>query len=388
MKQIFLTIIFCCVLIGTVHAYTIQYGNWTQAGPVPPIGPRAFYGSAVFHDQIFVIGGENPTDLQVLYNDVWSTSDGRNWTELTANATFSPRRYPQVAAFKNKLWVISGIDANSRQNDVWSSSDGRNWSLVTAQAGFSPRYDPVVVVFDNKLWVIAGVDDRYNLVNDVWSSSDGSNWTLITDNAGFSRSTDFYLSGAVFNNHIFIIDVAVSKESFGTNEIWSSSDGKHWALVNGNAPFRTMGYIPVTVFNDRLWIVGGGNDPWVQQTKYMDPEKYFYFNSVWSSVDGNNWTLETEHAGFSPRYGMGVVTFQNKIWVLGGIPFADDVWYMPLLIPQTSPIDVIPPALPSTSNYPVVSGNSARAAMDPFSPLLSLVIVAGICAYCSRAGKR
>ena len=186
--------------------------------------------------------------------------------------------------------------------------------------------------------------------------------------------------------------MATSKDNRGTNEIWSSSDGKNWTLVNSNASFRVMEYIPVTVFNDRLWIVGGGNDPWVQQTKDMGahPEKYFYFNSVWSSADGNNWKLETEHAGFSPRYGMGVVTFQNKIWVLGGVGAfnnAVDVWYMLLLTPGPISTMVMPSAVPSTSNLSV-SSTSTHAPMDLFCIFLSLVIVGVICVYRSRPGNR
>ncbi len=394
MKQIILIIIFCIILVGPVHADTFRYGNWTQASMVPPFGPRADYGSTVFHDQIFVIGGQNTgpqtPDLKsyAMNNDVWSTTDGTNWTELTANASFSQRTDPRVAVFKDKIWVIGGIDANSLRNDIWSSSDGSNWSLVISNAGFSPRSNPVVVVFDNKLWVIGGKDYLSNLVNDVWSSSDGSNWTLITDNAGFSRSPGFILSGAVFDNHIFIIDVAISKERFGSNEIWSTSNGKNWTLVNENASFRIMEYIPMIVFDNKFWIVGGGN-PGNRGTPEMfaHPENFFYFNSVWSSIDGNNWTLETEHAGFSPRYGMGVVSFQNKIWVLGGFPHAGDVWYMPLLTTGPNQTGVAPAVLSSTSN-PAVSGTSARAALSPISPFLSLVIVAGICACYSKAGKR
>ena len=67
-----------------------------------PYGSRAIYGSAVFHDRLFVIGGINPNpesqDFRVLYNDVWSSSDGSNWTKLTENAPFSPRSSLKVAA--------------------------------------------------------------------------------------------------------------------------------------------------------------------------------------------------------------------------------------------------------------------------------------------------
>jgi hypothetical protein len=385
MKKIFLIIIFCIVFIGEVHADTLQYGNWTPAGPVPPFGPREFYGSTVFHNQIFVIGGKNSSpetpDPQSIarYNDVWSTSDGRNWTERTANAGFSPRSDLRVAVFNDKLWVIGGRDDRSnRLNDVWSSSDGSNWRLVTANAGFSPRGDPVVVVFDNKLWVIGGRDEKTHRLNDVWSSSDGSNWARISDNAGFNQSPGFYLSGAVFYNRIFIFAVVPNQESWGTNQVWSSSEGKNWTLVNDNAPFEVREYMPVTVFNDRLWIVGGGNEALSLVTMDMavHPENYFYFNSVWSSADGNNWTLETEHAGFNPRYGMGVVTFHDKIWVLGGYPQGGDVWYLPLSVPSPAPPAV---SLSSTTSaIPAVSGSTAQAGIDPLMVCFSLLIAFGV----------
>jgi len=389
MKKIFLIIIFCIVFIGEVHADTLQYGNWTPAGPVPPFGLRDFYGSTVFHNQIFVIGGKNSSpetpDPQSIarYNDVWSTYDGRNWTERTANAGFSPRSHLSAAVFNDKLWVIGGDDGSSvRTNDIWSSSDGSNWHLVTANAGYSPRNDPVVVVFNNKLWVIGGRDEKPNRLNDVWSSSDGSNWTQITDNAGFGQSPAYYLlSGTVFDNRIFIFAVVPNQESWGTNQVWSSSDGKNWTLVNDNAPFEVREYLPVTVFNDRLWIVGGGNEglPLVTMDMAVHPENYFYFNSVWSSADGNNWTLETEHAGFNPRYGMGVVTFHNKIWVLGGYPQVGDAWYLPLSVSSPVPPDF---SLSSTTSaVPAVSGTTAQAGIDPLMVCFTLFIAFGVVAY-------
>ncbi|MCK9591977.1 MAG: hypothetical protein M0Q91_08225 [Methanoregula sp.] len=393
MKKIFLIVIFCIVFIGSADANVSQYGNWTLAGPVQPFGQRVFYGSAVFHDQMFVIWGENygphapDRKSYDIYNDVWSTTDGSNWSLVTANASFSPRKDFRVAVFRDKLWVIGGYDESSLRNDVWSTTDGRNWSLETADTNFSQRSDPVVVVFDNKLWLLGGRDDLHTLVNDVWSSSDGRNWTQISSNAGFNRTPNFYLSGAVFGNRIFVFDAVSNMDIWGTNEVWSSSDGKNWTLVNSNASFRVMQHIPVTVFNGRLWIVGGSIDPPVLVPKTTEEEwvKKFYFNSVWSSDDGNNWTLETEHAGFSPRYGMGVITFQDKIWVLSGFPDAEDVWYMPLLRPGPNPPGDMPSALSSMSNP--AQGSPTHAAMDSFCVFLSLGISGGICAYYSRIGK-
>ena len=81
------------------------------------------------------------------------------------------------------------------------------------------------------------------------------------------------------------------------------------------------------------------------------------------------------------------MSFQNKIWVLGSFPHAGDVWYMPLLMAGPNQTGVMPSVLSSTSN-PAVSGTSAHSALSPISPIPSLVIVAGICARYSKAGKR
>lgn len=41
------------------------------------------------------------------------------------------------------------------------------------------------------------------------------------------------------------------------------------------------------------------------------------------------WFLATDSAGWSGRFGHTVVTFDNKIWILGGNDgeFRNDVWY-------------------------------------------------------------
>ena len=83
--------------------------------------------------------------------------------------------------FNNKMWVLGGRDESSNKNDVWSSSDGINWTQATANAPWTARQEYTSVVFNNKMWVLGGYDGSYK--NDVWSSSDGVNWTQATANA-------------------------------------------------------------------------------------------------------------------------------------------------------------------------------------------------------------
>jgi hypothetical protein len=42
------------------------------------------------------------------------------------------------------------------KNDIWSSSDGANWSLETNNATFSERSDFGLVNYNSKIWIIGG----------------------------------------------------------------------------------------------------------------------------------------------------------------------------------------------------------------------------------------
>ncbi len=106
-------------------------------------------------------------------NDVWSSTDGISWTEVSSEANFSPRQSHQCAVFDNRLWLIGGNDS-SRINDVWSSIDGKNWVEEVSRADFSERNKHQVVTFNDKLWMIGGYDG--NILNEVWSSWNGTDW--------------------------------------------------------------------------------------------------------------------------------------------------------------------------------------------------------------------
>jgi hypothetical protein len=113
-------------------------------------------------------------------SDVWSSSDGAIWELAIEEAPFGKRNFHQAMAFKDKLWVIGGIDEDENgnaqfKNDVWSSTDGINWELEIENALFSPRGFHKALIFDNKIWVIGGGGDTGS-VNDIWYSEDGMEW--------------------------------------------------------------------------------------------------------------------------------------------------------------------------------------------------------------------
>ena len=72
-------------------------------------------------------------------------------------------------------------------NDVYSSSDGVNWSQVTKQAAWSKRYGHATIAYDNQLWGGYGAVP----LNDVWRTSNGRSWRRAVVHAAWSPRVNF-----------------------------------------------------------------------------------------------------------------------------------------------------------------------------------------------------
>ncbi len=286
--------------------------NWTQVRKnsqvFAPWSGRQEFGTVVFNNKVWVMGGtDNGTNV---YNDVWSTSDGANWTQETAHAAWQGRNALAAAVFNNKIWVMGGIKSFSNNyaqiGDVWSSPDGINWTQESASPPWGARAYANAVVFNNKMWLLAGyVGGRKN---DVWSTTDGVNWTQETASAawpGRIRSTT-----TVFNNKMWIMggDVGCCTR----NDVWSSSDGINWTQETANAAWSDREGHMAAVLNGKIWVMGGVSfSNWASKS------------DVWSSSDGINWTQETNNA-WPGRYSFGLAVLDSQFMVLGA--GAHDVW--------------------------------------------------------------
>ena len=83
--------------------------------------------------------------------------------------------------------------------------------------------------------------------------------------------------------------------------------------------FRPRDGAGLLSFQGRLWLLGGWNPDDLNDT----------YNQVWSSVDGLNWSLVTE-APWEGRHTAGWLVFNGRMWVIGGDNnrghYQNDVW--------------------------------------------------------------
>mgnify|MGYP006421475455 CR=1 FL=1 len=124
-------------------------------------------------------------------NEVWSSPNGADWHQESRSAAWSPRVVSAAVSFAGKMWIIGGVEEyyyggpNNRKNDIWCSSDGRQWHLAVKHAPWAPRAFHQAVVFQNKIWLFGGGNylPEYEAFADVWCSSDGINWMLACEKA-------------------------------------------------------------------------------------------------------------------------------------------------------------------------------------------------------------
>jgi hypothetical protein len=240
-------------------------------------------------------------------SDAWSSSDGINWTMLTDAAPFGRIFGHTTVVFNNRLWVFGGKTGNNMYNTaIWSSSTGVQWRRE-ATAPFDKRVYHTAVVFQNKIYCIGGISDSENepFLNDIWTSAKGTDWNRLTDNAPFGKR---YGHGcAVFGDRIVLLggfNDAIGKR-IAYNDVWQSSDGSVWTAITENAPFAKEQFHSVITFDNKLWAIGG----------YGRDGNTDYFTDVLLTADGTNWTNLTPDKKTNERFFCTATPFGDKIIV-------------------------------------------------------------------------
>jgi hypothetical protein len=288
---------------------------------------------------MWLLGGWNPGDAahfpRVCNNEVWSSADGAAWTLIKPNtfgrpgfaaqADWEGRHTAGYAVFRDRMWIIGG-DANQGhyQDDVWRSEDGRHWTLVNPgrPVPWGPRALHYTLVFQDKLWVMGGqtmpafASAREVFYRDIWNSADGVHWERVIPEEPFWPARGMIGGSAVFNDRMWILgggtyDTPQTRDRRFYNDVWSSADGVHWRGHTARAPWPPRQYHDVAVFDGRLWVLEG----------YSGANR----NDVWHSADGVNWH-EVSGTPWKPRHAASVFVFDGALWVVAGNNMEPDVW--------------------------------------------------------------
>jgi len=240
--------------------------------------------SIVFDDKMWFMGGWYNGRLpgHSASNQVWRSTDGAHWEQATADAGWTPRIAAAVVEFKGKMWLLGGIenyffgDDKSLKNDVWFSSDGREWTQATADAGWSPRAYHQATVLNDKMYVFGGGNylPNYHAVNDVWCSEDGIHWTKVTDAAPWHPR--LWFSSVVYRDRMWVMGGWSNNPSVNWGDVWYSKDGRDWKELKSEVIWKERHEHAAFVFQEKIWIAGGHARPLSSEVWSLDvPDAWF-----------------------------------------------------------------------------------------------------------------
>ncbi|MCX7424957.1 MAG: hypothetical protein NTW96_04930 [Planctomycetia bacterium] len=275
---------------------------------------------------------------------------GYHWVNVTNSAAYAPRDGAGALVYDDKMWLLGGWNPPDTvnfprgcNNEVWNSTNGADWTLVkpnTFNSGYDPatdwegRHTAGYAVYDDKMWIVGGDPLQGHYQTDVWNSTDGVNWTQVNVGNPAPWGERVLHHTLTFQNKIWVMGgqtlppyVSSPPEAF-YNDVWNTTDGINWTPVPTEGPmWEPRGMIGNNVvFNNRMWILGGGT----YNTPTTPDRKYY--NDVWSSADGVSWTKHLDSAPWDPREYHDVAVFDNKMWVMEGYNGTlggnrKDVWY-------------------------------------------------------------
>jgi hypothetical protein len=232
--------------------HSFNGSNWIPVNVSVPWQTRSYCAGIVFNNKMWMMGGQGTSGSYL--NDVWSSSDGLTWTQETAQAQWPARKsfgcftLPGV----NKIFIVGGINsAGTALTDVWSSPDGKTWTQETAQAFQYGRYAFGVVTYNNAAWILAGIANGQP-VNDVWRSADGVTWSIQPKPSWAARS--YPVVGSLTNG--IYLGGGLDAANNGINDMnrmsvagkWSGQRGYKWKDIRNTAGVE---------YQEALWFIGG-----------------------------------------------------------------------------------------------------------------------------------
>lgn len=322
-------------------AFTVSEYDWEEVTSTLPFNSKDGSGLVSFQNKMWLLGGWDPPHHPPMYthNEIWSSTDGANWTFETA-APWPARHCAAWLVSDSAIWVIGGDPQSGCLTDVWKSSDGINWIQTTAAIpGFTLRNNPNYSYANGNLFVFGGEQCSGNPLTDVWSSTDGLHWNQLPNAPWLGRGMQ--INSCVDNNgQIWMLGGSNEGTRRSYNEVWKSSDGISWTLVNESAPWTGRYWHTVAWFDNKMWLMGG-------------MATGIEMNDVWFSEDGITWHELKTTTGNWPagsRHAQSTTVFDNALWYMCGIA-TNNAWK----IINTSTVGVNEPSsstIPALKLYP------------------------------------
>ena len=344
--SMFLLVLFSCE-IPPFHSYEEDalepYDGsmtWEKVVDKAPFSRRYDHASVTFDEKLWVIGGYDPTQRgqeDGYREDVWSSIDGSEWTLVTDDAPWKGRRGHAVAVLDGYIYLSGGFSVDGETGergycrDVWRSSDGEEWVQLTSSAAWGKRMNHAMVASGDTLYLFGGMKNGITYYDDMWESSDGVTWTQVTDGtlpgrrAAFAAVSDdegvIYLMGGSYEDidpdNSGSIDPAWGPgwealwtyDPSATSPVWTQGATPRWKT--GMRAEFSLSFLDDTMIN----LSGRANSSYrfSRDTSTYSLEMY----------EGSSWHTDSLGPPLPPRYSYSTAVQDidgiEYLYVIGGI---------------------------------------------------------------------
>jgi hypothetical protein len=191
---------------------------------------------------------------------------------------------------------------------VWTSTDGREWTDLP-QPGFENEGLTSVIPADGGLLAVGRGDtlDVDTQLAAAWMSQDGTSWRRVE---GGPEMRGQMIDVVATDIGLFAVGGVPGEDAAG---IWRSSDGEIWERTGGDFEHAFM------------WAIAEGGPGLVVVGWRRNPEPDL---AVWTSTDGEEWTLAPDPEGFEGFEGVDVIEYKGTLVMVGGSVFESEarIW--------------------------------------------------------------
>ncbi|CAG9473221.1 kelch protein K13, putative [Plasmodium vivax] len=246
--------------LNSMELLDISQQCWRMCTPMST--KKAYFGSAVLNNFLYVFGGNNydykalfETEVYDRLRDTWFVSSNLN----------IPRRNNCGVTSNGRIYCIGGYDGSSIIPNV-EAYDHRMKAWVEIAPLNTPRSSSMCVAFDNKIYVIGGTNgERLNSIEvydekmNKWEQFPYALLEARSSGAAFNYLNQIYVVGGIDNEHN-ILDSVEQYQPFN----------KRWQFLNG-VPEKKMNFGAATL-SDSYIITGGENGDVLNSCHFFSPD--------------------------------------------------------------------------------------------------------------------
>lgn len=272
-------------------------------------------------DYFYSFGGWTDNGGEVTYNDVYRAKGDLSTWEKMPDAPWHPRHVFGCVKKDGKVWVMGGDNLDASW-DVWNSADGLSWTKIGASNPSAVDWRIYAAYCTHKignkewLYIIGGLGHK-----DVLRSPDGITWETVATNVAMLGSSTYQygegFSGAAvsYYGNLYLVcgGGGVSDGPPRKTVYRSTNNGATWQQMP-DFPGAPRRYTNATVFDGKIWIVGGWDDTGVGNLP-----------DVWYMTKDGAWHQYPTPPAYVGRHATGVEVYNNRLVITCG-NYNNDCW--------------------------------------------------------------